>query len=237
MSKKRLVYVAHPMSGDIDGNTEKVKKIIRFLTEKEKKRVADLERRGFQYQERLFVAPYLASIAVFDDRIPKERVWGTEINERMINNQAFNDLWLFGDRYTEGMHREVRLAKIKNISIAAISKGVNRDYFKSYIQQQGGICAEVYLPGDESVGIFSTTLKVETGIPSTEDLNDIDRVWLRRKYEDLYSEMNDVSPRVSFSDECPECEEVTPFYNACNNPLCIDYIENKEWYDKELQDL
>jgi hypothetical protein len=90
----KIVFIAHPMSGDIQGNTEKVVDICRSIHSDE-------------------VIPLFPSFTtrryLTDD--PTHRAWAKAHIHEYFRRKIPDELWLFGDRITDGMKREIALAR------------------------------------------------------------------------------------------------------------------------------
>ena len=101
MMKK--VYICAPLSGDIEGNIEKVKRYARFALLSGTAPV---------------VPHYYASS--LNDTIPKERELG--ITAGLGKLWFCDELWIFGDEITKGMETEIRFCKNLNIKIRKINE-------------------------------------------------------------------------------------------------------------------
>ena len=80
-NKITTVYPAHPISGDVEGNVAKLKKIERalFLTE------------GI-----IPVAPFIGANAALDDNKPEERAIGMRANVEYFKRGMIDEVWLYG---------------------------------------------------------------------------------------------------------------------------------------------
>ena len=108
---KKTVFVGHPIRGDTKGNIEKVLKICAEIHTK----------------DIIPVAPYLISLQYLNDEIVEDRELGMEANHECFHRRYVDELWLFGDRISAGMEKEILLAKEMNIPIVPKTKGVKRD--------------------------------------------------------------------------------------------------------------
>ena len=108
---KKTVFIGHPISGDIKGNVEKVLKICSELHTK----------------DIIPVAPYLISLQYLDDKIVEDRELGMEANHECFHRRYVDELWLFGDRISDGMKKEILLAKEMNMPIIPKTEGTKRD--------------------------------------------------------------------------------------------------------------
>ncbi|HRH33190.1 MAG TPA: hypothetical protein PK720_03585 [bacterium] len=101
--KIKIVYIAHPISGAVEDNIEKVKEICKKY----------LDFRIFPY------APYLASLLYLDNESFRDLSLGMAINKLFFQRRFIDELWLFGDRISSGMEQEIEWAFEYNIPIFA----------------------------------------------------------------------------------------------------------------------
>ena len=100
---KPLVYIASPLSGDVEQNLEFARKACRFAIE----------------QEVTPFAPHLMYTQMLDDSSPGARQLGIEMGNQML--ELCDELWLCGDRISEGMANEKALAEQIGIPVRQIS--------------------------------------------------------------------------------------------------------------------
>jgi len=106
-----VVYIAHPISGDVKRNLEKVASIARYIS---------------MYQCGVIpFAPYYLGCHSLDDSVPAERERGIENNTWMIRSGVVNEMWLYGDRVSNGMQCEIDLCKSLGITIRSMSDGTS----------------------------------------------------------------------------------------------------------------
>lgn len=87
----KIVYIAHPVSGDMyNTNIQNIKKIYRDL--------------AIEGEVTPFV-PYLASLSCLDDWFPPERVVGIRINKVFFERKTFDELWIYGK--SKGVNEEI----------------------------------------------------------------------------------------------------------------------------------
>ena len=113
-ARKKTVFVAHPIAGDITGNVAKVLAICKEL----------------HSDEIIPVAPYLGSLQYLNDDVPEDRELGTDANLECFCRGYIDELWLFGDRITSGMEQEIWLALDLGIPVVPQTEGTKRDYGK-----------------------------------------------------------------------------------------------------------
>lgn len=104
----RIAYIAHPVSGDIKGNIEKILAIIRKINMEEPDVVP--------------FAPYLGDILAMDDTHPEERVRGIWNNIALFEKGFIDELRLYGDMISEGMQDEIDLADEFGINVVDYQK-------------------------------------------------------------------------------------------------------------------
>ncbi len=96
-SWKPVVYIASPFSGDEKGNTEKAIRYCRFAVDR----------------NAIPVAPHLY--------LPRFMSEATERDKAMFMNMVFlgkcEQLWVFGEKITEGMTMEIARAMMRGIPI------------------------------------------------------------------------------------------------------------------------
>jgi hypothetical protein len=109
--QKKLVFIAHPIRGNLADNMEKIFAICKQVHE----------------EGHIPIAPYLISLLSLRDGVAEDRKLGLEANLVAFERGFIDELWLYGDRISEGMKIEVALAKKLGIPIIAKSKGTKRD--------------------------------------------------------------------------------------------------------------
>lgn len=114
MKNKKTVFIAHPINGDILGNTEKILKICREVHD----------------ENTIPVAPYLVSLQYLDDKDPIERDLGIGANLETFHRGYIDELWLFGDRISTGMEQEVLLALSLGIIVIPKTEETEKDLQK-----------------------------------------------------------------------------------------------------------
>jgi len=104
---KKIVYIAHPIGGDVDNNVKKVLAIIRELN------LSGLPIVPF--------APYIVDVLALDDSDPEQRKRGFENNKQLF--QLIDEVWLYGDRISIGMNEEIGWAIQLGINVVSKSEG------------------------------------------------------------------------------------------------------------------
>jgi len=106
--KMKIVYICHPIAGDIMGNVEKIMKIIRDIN-------LDIKLR-----EVVPFAPYLGDVLALDDNKPEERNRGIMNDVAVLTSGIVNEVWVYGDRISTGMKEEINLAFNMGLPVKAM---------------------------------------------------------------------------------------------------------------------
>lgn len=96
--KKKLVYIAHPISGDIENNIAKVKSIYKHLSLR---------------NDVIPFAPYLVALSVLDNSNEEHRKIGFEQNKHFFKNNIIDEMWIYG--ISNGVNQEIEWCKEFNI--------------------------------------------------------------------------------------------------------------------------
>ena len=99
----KIIYIAHPISGDIIGNLFEVRQIVRHINLTEPDVVP--------------FAHYFVDCHALDDNIPEERQRGIENDIALLSAGFINEMWLYGDRISNGMRHEIELARKLGIPV------------------------------------------------------------------------------------------------------------------------
>lgn len=91
--KKRIVYVAHPIGGDVSANLKHLFQCLNYISRK--------------YPDVIPVAPYIGDVMSLDDSDPKDRKRGLANGKALIETGIFEEIWLTGDAVTAGMGAEL----------------------------------------------------------------------------------------------------------------------------------
>ena len=96
-----LVYMAHPVAGDVPGNIASAKRWLRTLQD--------------SYPNKDFIAPWIIDVEIYDDSNPLYREAGLLRCERVI--RMCDSLVLTSDKISSGMRREWQLALVLELNI------------------------------------------------------------------------------------------------------------------------
>ncbi len=99
--RRPLVFIAHPVSDDPQFNTILGLKILRHLIE--------------THEDRTFIAPWIDYCLVLNDRNPHHRDRGIRDDLEVL--KRCDELWLTGDRISQGMENERRFAEEQGIEV------------------------------------------------------------------------------------------------------------------------
>lgn len=89
----KIIYVASPCAGDIEKNTAFAKTACHHVME----------------QGHAFFCPHLLYSNILDEHNPKERQLGLDMGLAML--KTCDELWVFGERISQGMMAEIEEAK------------------------------------------------------------------------------------------------------------------------------
>lgn len=115
----KIVYIAHPVGGDVKNNIDKILKICREINLNESDRVP-------------FV-PYLSDLMSLDDNVPAERQRGIKNGVHILQSGLVEELRLYGDRISSGMQAEIDLVESLGIPVIAMTPEIYKLRFKDKI--------------------------------------------------------------------------------------------------------
>ena len=105
----KVAYIAHPVSGDVKGNIEKILAIVKQI--------------NLDEPEVVPFVPYLADIMALDDSIPEQRERGIKNDNYLIESGVVTELRLYGNHVSFGMSCERDLAEKLGIPVVNYIKG------------------------------------------------------------------------------------------------------------------
>ena len=113
---RKIVYVAHPIRGDVKANLVDLSRILRIINTNSHPNKMDTSNIGLDCKEEYFdfrdivpCAPYYADILALDDNNPLERKRGIDNDTELIMTGIFEELWLTGTHISFGMNEEIKL--------------------------------------------------------------------------------------------------------------------------------
>lgn len=101
--KSKIVYLAHPIGGDVMGNIKKLTKIVREI--------------NLTHPDVVPFVPYLADVLSLDDKKPSERERGINNVIAILTSGVVDELWVCGSTISAGMKAEIALAFDLNIPV------------------------------------------------------------------------------------------------------------------------
>jgi hypothetical protein len=99
----KIVYIAHPISGDLEGNLSDLRRIVRKI---------NLENANV-----VPFVPYYVDIVSLDDNNPEERARGITNDTAILRSGVVNEMWLTGPKISKGMQAEKEIADEMNIPV------------------------------------------------------------------------------------------------------------------------
>jgi len=103
INKLSIVYIAHPISNDIEGNIKKILKIVKDINLNEPNIVP-------------FV-PYLSDVMALDDTIAEQRTRGINNNIAYFQSGIVKKVRVYGDFISKGVAEEIAIARQLNIPV------------------------------------------------------------------------------------------------------------------------
>lgn len=102
-NEMKIVYIAHPISGDAFLNCKKVVKIVEAINRNQPNVVP--------------FAPYITDILALDNKKKEDKKRGMKNNFELLKRGFIDELWVFGDEVSAGMKKEMDLAKEQDIPV------------------------------------------------------------------------------------------------------------------------
>lgn len=99
----KIVYIAHPISGDVENNLKDIVRIVRKI--------------NLDYSNITPLVPYYVDCLALDDSIESERNRGIMNDIRILQKKLIDEVWLTGDRISSGMQQEKLLAEALGIPV------------------------------------------------------------------------------------------------------------------------
>ena len=111
MARIKTVFIAHPIAGDVKGNFKRVLAICEQIHSK----------------TIIPVAPYLVSLQYLNDEVIEDRNLGILANTECFKRRYVDELWLFGNRISKGMKKEIILAALFDIHVKAKTEATRKE--------------------------------------------------------------------------------------------------------------
>jgi len=118
----KIVYIAHPISGNIEDNLKRITNIIRYINLMESDVVP--------------FAHYFVDCYALDDNNPEERKRGIKNDTEFFKRGFIDELWLYGDRISHGMSEEIKLAHELGILIVPKTENTKKEYFDGWLNPE-----------------------------------------------------------------------------------------------------
>lgn len=97
----KLVYISHPISGDVEKNVREVLEICKKVHTK----------------EIIPFAPYLVSLQYLDDAVAQDRELGIAASIETLRRGLVDELWVCSETISAGMKEEIKIAEEKGIPV------------------------------------------------------------------------------------------------------------------------
>ncbi len=98
-----LIYICSPLRGDVERNIQKAIGYSRYVYS----------------QGGIPLAPHVIFTAFLDDNIPEERVAGISMGLELLTK--CDEMWVFGDKVSEGMEKEIGRAKELGLKVKRLN--------------------------------------------------------------------------------------------------------------------
>lgn len=112
----KIVYIAHPIGGDVEENLKKIAAISRQINLEEPDVVP--------------FAPYYLDCVSLDDSDPVQRERGIKNNLELLNRHFVNELRLYGTSISKGMIDEISFAWYNYIDVTPMTEETKKEYDK-----------------------------------------------------------------------------------------------------------
>lgn len=112
----KVAYIAHPIGGSVKKNLKKIIKIAKEININEPEVVP--------------FAPYYLDCLCMDDDNPEERKRGIKNNIYLLETGIVDELRLYGNRISKGMHEEILIALREHIEIKCMTSETKKAYIK-----------------------------------------------------------------------------------------------------------
>lgn len=99
--KKKIVYIAHKIGGDVEGNVKKVLDIVRRIS---------IENKYIPF------APYIVDVQALDDTVPEEREIGMMHNRHFFELGIIDEMHIYSE-ISSGIQREIGWCNEFNIPV------------------------------------------------------------------------------------------------------------------------
>jgi len=112
----KIAYIAHPIGGNVKLNLLRIRRIVRLI--------------NLEEPETVPFAPYYADLVSLDDSDPAERARGIKNDVALFKKYFIDEVRLYGDRISNGMDDEIRLAISIGITVVPMTDETKADFSK-----------------------------------------------------------------------------------------------------------
>lgn len=116
--KKKIVYIAHPIGGNVEENLRLIRELVRDI--------------NLKRDDVVPFVPYYADCVSLDDSNPLERERDIANNIEIFRSGIINELWLFGKTISKGMEAEIDLAGEMKIQVHCMTKETAEKFKEIY---------------------------------------------------------------------------------------------------------
>ncbi|MEZ2446089.1 hypothetical protein AB6805_30445 [Chitinophaga sp. RCC_12] len=106
----KIVYIAHPIGGDVENNLADLRRIIRKI--------------NLEMLDILPFCPYYADVVSMDDNVRKERERCLSNDVKVIKSGMVDEMWLTGRWVSAGMDMEKDLAIYLGIPVVDLTNRI-----------------------------------------------------------------------------------------------------------------
>lgn len=118
----KKVFISRPIGGDsIEENIKALKDDLFMIIQMDAEIMPD--------------APYLQILSVLDDADPQERKKGLLMVKTMLQTNNYDEVWLRGNKITDGMQLEIEAAEEIGLKVVPMSLET-RKLYKSYLAKE-----------------------------------------------------------------------------------------------------
>ena len=122
----KVAYIAHPISGDIEGNLRRIEQIGRQI--------------NLEEPEVVPFAHYFFDCYALDDDIPEERERGIKNDIALMRKGFIDEVRLYGNRISVGMSHEVDLAIELGVEVKPMTEATKREFAERWQIVDNGEC-------------------------------------------------------------------------------------------------
>jgi len=115
----KVVFIAHPISGNVEDNIAKILNIIRNI--------------NIIINNVIPYAPYISDCLALNDDNKRERMRGIANSKELFKRGIIDEIWLYGECISNGMKDEIKLANELNIPIIPKSSLISNQMVRDII--------------------------------------------------------------------------------------------------------